>query len=282
MRNVSPKKQVANKNTIPAVAKALDVVRLLATEKRDETTTKALAMRLGVPRTTCYRILRSLIAKDWVQPTANGYHVLSLGLLPLLEPFRRMEHLAELVQPTLSAVAMRAEMTTKMSVRQGDYAVTIARGRSPQPTSVGLPLGGTFHLAYGASGAVLLSQLESDEVSKILKRAPEECWAYQNPQDVLERVKEFQSKGWCADFGKFNPSINTVSVPLKRRRRDILAALTLIGFPQDFHRERLPGLVTMALEAAKQAEKDLQVFGVAEPHSGPLSTQGGASKRPLR
>ena len=72
------------KHTIPAVCKAMELLGLLAAE-RGETTTKALALRLGVPRTTCYRLLRSLVARDWVRPLPGGGHALSVGLLPLLQ-----------------------------------------------------------------------------------------------------------------------------------------------------------------------------------------------------
>ena len=215
-----------------------------------------------------------MIAKDWVQPVAGGYHTLSLGLLPLLEPFRRVEQLAEATQPVLSALAGRGQMTVKISVRQGDFAVTVGRGQSLQPTSVALPLGGTFHLAYGASGAVFLSALQAAEVTRILKTAPQECWAYQKPADVLRRLKEFQANGWCADLGRFDPNIHTISVPVRRGRKQVVAALTLIGFPQEISRERLPRLSRMVLEAARHAEASLHEWGNR-------SSGFGGSREPL-
>lgn len=247
------------KHTIPAVTKTLELIRLLASGIRSDTTIKALSTSLEIPRTTCYRILRSLIASGWAQRSDDGYHTLSLGLLPVLEPFRREQHIAELVMPALSALAYRAEMTAKLSVRQGDYAVTIARGDSPQQTSVALQLGGSFHLAYGASGSIFLSELDPDEVQNILTRAPDECWKYQKPPDVMKRIKEFLAKGWCADLGKFNPNINTISVPLRDVRSEIIAAMTLIGFPHEFRTNRLPSLTKAIAEGARQAEKALRI-----------------------
>ena len=107
------------KHTIPAVCKAMELLGLLA-EEHGETTTKALALRLGVPRTTCYRLLRSLVARDWVRPLPGGGHALSVGLLPLLQPLREVEDLAGAVQPVLDELALRSGLTAKVSVRQGD------------------------------------------------------------------------------------------------------------------------------------------------------------------
>lgn len=259
MTAVKRNQATKTKHTIPAVTKALELIRLLASGSRSDTTIKALSISLGIPRTTCYRILRSLIASSWVQRSDDGYHMLSLGLLPVLEPFRREQHIAELVQPALSALAYRAQMTAKVSVRQGDYAITIARGDSPQQTSVALQLGGSFHLAYGASGSVLLSDLDPDEVQNILRRAPDECWKYQKTPDVLKRITNFRAKGWCADLGKFSPNVNTISVPLRDTRSDMIAVITLIGFPHEFRTDRLQSLTKMIMEGARQAEKALRI-----------------------
>ena len=97
------------KHTIPAVVKAQELIRLLA-EEGGETTNKALAARLRIPHTTCYRILRTLVGGDWVRPVEGGRHVLSLGLLPLLKPLQQVEHLAELVQPALEGADDRQSL----------------------------------------------------------------------------------------------------------------------------------------------------------------------------
>ncbi|MBM3862029.1 MAG: helix-turn-helix domain-containing protein, partial [Verrucomicrobia bacterium] len=227
------------KHTIPAVIKAMELVRVLA-EEAGETTTKALAIRLGIPRTTCYRILRSLTAKDWVRPLAGGRHELSLGLLPVLNPLRQVEALANAVEPVLETLALQTQLTAKVSVRQGDYAVTIARCESPQETSVAVRIGASFHLAFGSSGAVLLSELKADEVAAILERAPEECWEHQGRDAVARRLRELRVKGWCSDLGTFRASCHAVSAPVRGAQGKVAAAMTVIGFPHEVTPARLP------------------------------------------
>lgn len=242
------------KYTVPAVCKALELVRLLA-EAGGETTTKALALRLGVPRTTCYRILRSLVAKDWVRPVEGGGHELSLGLLALVQPLRRTERLADAVRPALETLALAVQLTAKVSVRQGDYAVTVARCESPRETSVAVRLGASFHLAYGSSGAVLLGGLSEPEVDEVLARAPAECWAYQRPAHVRRRLRELRAQGWCADIGTYRPSCHAVSAPLCDGQGGLLAAMTIIGFPHELPPERLDELVRELCQAARRAEQ---------------------------
>ncbi|MCL4194006.1 MAG: helix-turn-helix domain-containing protein [Thermoguttaceae bacterium] len=245
------------KHTIPAVCKAMELLGVLA-EEQGETTTKALALRLGVPRTTCYRLLRSLISRDWVRPLPGGGHAISIGLLPLLQPLREVEGLAEAVQPVLDALALRSSLTAKVSVRQGDYAITVARCESPQATSIAVRVGASFHLALGSSGTVLLSGLSRQEMEEVLRRAPEECWTHQARADVHRRLEELQNQGWCADQGSFRPSCHAVSTPLRDPRGKILAAMTIIGFPQDLSGKKVASSARLLVEAARQAERRLR------------------------
>jgi len=245
------------KHTIPAVIKAMDLMRVLAGEN-GETTTKALAIRLGIPRTTCYRILRSLMTRDWVRPVADGGHELSLGLLPVLNPLRPVELLADAVEPTLEKLALDTQLTAKVSVRQGDYAVTVARCESPQETSVAVRIGASFHLAFGSSGAVLLSALGAEEIEEVLERAPEECWEHQGRDEVVKRLRELKSKGWCSDLGTFRASCCAVSAPVLGPQAKVVAAMTVIGFPNEVTPSRLPSLARALVEAAQKAGRALR------------------------
>jgi len=245
------------KHTIPAVTKAMELVRMLAEEDGD-TTTKALAIRLGIPRTTCYRILRSLIARDWIRSVAGGRHELSLGLLPVLNPLRQVEALADAVEPALETLALQTQLTAKVSVRQGDYAVTVARCESPQETSVAVRVGASFHLAFGSSGAVLLSELGADEVAAILERAPEECWEHQDRDAAAKRLRELKVKGWCSDLGTFRVSCHAVSAPVRGAQGKVVAAMTVIGFPHEVTPSRLTGLARVVIEAAQEAGRALR------------------------
>lgn len=262
-------------NTIPMVNKALELVRTLSSAD-GETTTKALAISLGLPRSTCYRILRSLVAQNWVCMMPEGRHELSLGLLPLLKPLHPLETLAERLAPVLARLAQQMHLTAKASVRQGDYAVTIARCESPRETSVSVRVGASFPLALGSSGAVLSSDLSKEEVAEIVKRAPAECWTYQPIEAVARRLNELKSQGWCADLGTFRPSCHALSVPIRGAGAQVIAALTVIGFPHELNEARLEKMAREVLDAARQAER--AVRDPAERVAAPAKRPARASK----
>jgi len=252
---MSPK-SAATAHTIPMVNKTLELIRLI-TENKEETTTKSLAICLGLPRSSCYRILRSLVAQDWIRPVAGGRHELSLGLLPVLQSLRRYETLVDSFDPVIRSLALKTRLTVKVTVHQGDDAVTISRCESPRGTSVGVRVGAAFPLAYGSSGAVLLSDLSDEQVAGILERTQDVCWERQTRKDVSLRVQEVRTKGWCVDFGMYRSNCHALSAPIHDSQGHVVAALTVIGFADEIPDDNPRELSIAVTAAARQAEAAL-------------------------
>ena len=240
------------KNTIPAVNRAMDLVRILA-EDENETHTKALALRLGIPPTTCYRILCSLIGRGWVQRVASGRHVLA----PLLQPLRWAEQAAQVIQPRLLELAARVRSDAILSLRQGDYTVVIAHGAATQPTP-SLPWSATsLHLTAGSSGAVFLSRCQDDAIREVLHRTPPACWTRQSPEDVWQRINACRAKGWCADHDALKQGVSTISAPLCDEHQKLFAAMTLVDQAHGLLSNRMAGPVQTLIKAARQSEREL-------------------------
>lgn len=221
-------------HTVPILKKAIAILRAVADGKGDSTTTKALAQTLGLPHSSTYRILQTLLAEDWVRATAAGQHEISFGLLPLLQPLSRHELLIETIREPLRQLARDTGLTAKISVRQGDNAITIFRVESPRPTSVNVKIGAAFHLVLGSSGTILMSPLPPPQRDAIITSAPPPCWQNQKPTDITTRLRELARYGRCSDLGHYRTDHSAMSAPLRDRSGNIIAALTIIGFPQDF------------------------------------------------
>ena len=131
-------------------------------------------------------------------------------------------------------LAITTGLTAKLTVRQGDDAVTLVSAPSPKSTAITSRVGSVVSLAIGSSGAALLSALPDAEVNQVLDKAAEDVWRLQDRADVQRRIREARKDGVCFDHGSFQPHIHTLSAPLVVSERGIVAAITLLGFPQDF------------------------------------------------
>ena len=220
-------------HTVPVLCKALRVFEAVAKSTRG-VNTKELAVSLGISHTTCYRILQSFVAQGWLSAKRGGTFELSFALVPLLRPLLHHELLIETVQEPLRQLAVATGLTAKLTVRQGDDAVTLVSAASPKSTAITSRVGSVVSLAIGSSGAALLSATTEAEVKQLLDKAGEDVWRLQDRADVQRRIREARRDGVCFDHGSFQPHIHTLSAPLVVPDRGIVAAITLLGFPQDF------------------------------------------------
>lgn len=237
-----PKTPAKPAHTVPVLCKAIDVFQAVATAN-GAVTTKSLAATLRISPTTCYRILQSFVAKGWLRPGVNGAFELSFGLVPLLRPLLRHEVLIEAVRDPLAQLARTTGLTAKLTVRQGDDAVTIHSANSPKGTAITSRVGSVVSLAIGSSGATFLAAMADEEIARVLEEAPAEIWRHQKREDVLRRVREARRNGCCFDSGSYQPHINTLSAPLHGPGRELVGVVTLLGFPQDFDSAVRPALI---------------------------------------
>ena len=217
-----------NAYQIPVLQKAIRVLHAIA-DRSCEPTSAALARALRIAPATGYRIIQTLAQARWVNLREDGRCELGLGLLPIAQGVQQHELLCQQVADTLAELTAATGITSKVSVRDGDEAVTLLRVNSAEPMSLAVQAGARFHLALGSSGAVFLSTLEDAEVERILCEAPAVCWQHQKPDDVWRRVREARRQGMAADLGGFRPDIFGLSVPLLDGDGRIQGALTLTG-----------------------------------------------------
>jgi len=215
------------------LCKAIQVFEAVA-QSSGEATTKGLAASLRISSSTCYRILQSFVSRGWLRQKEDGAFVLSFGLVPLLRPLLRHELLVETVREPLSRLTTTTGLTAKLTVRQGNDAVTIVSVPSPRSHAITSRVGAIVSLAIGSSGAVFLSALSDREVERILDAAPTEAWKFQKREIVLRRVRETRRFGCCFDGGSYQTHIHTLSAPLCTQSNEIAGVITLLGFPEDF------------------------------------------------
>jgi DNA-binding IclR family transcriptional regulator len=234
--------QARSAHTVPVLCKAIRVLETVA-QGSGNATTKHLAATLKISPTTCYRILQSFVAEGWLRPGVAGAFELSFGLVPLLRPLLRHELLIETVRDPLAQLARTTGLTAKLTVRQGDDAVTLYSAQSPKGTAITSRVGSSVSLAIGSSGATFLAALGDAEVTRILEAAPEDAWRFQKREEVPRRVREAHRTGCCFDAGSYQPHIHTLSAPVHGHARELVGVITLLGFPQDFDPAVRPALV---------------------------------------
>lgn len=250
------KPEGAGIHAVPALEKAIRILTVLAEDGGPGGST-AIAQRLGISQSTCYRTLQTLEAADWIRPTAEGRYVFSLGLLPFVRSLLGLEHAVAALRPVLEALAESTRLSVKLSVRQGHEQVTLARVESSQPLGVTSPVGARFPVIVGASGASLLCGLPEAELDQLIAHANREgWWDHDNEATLRRRIAACRKDGLCDNLGTHPQGIDTLSAPVPSAQGPF--SLTLIGLRGDLEGTRGATARDQLLRSARTAAQALE------------------------
>jgi len=227
--------------TIPSLHKAIAVLERIG-RSPEPVSVKELTHDLKIPPASCYRIVRTLLAHDFLREEPEGGLRIGFGVAKVARAYSEIERALRNVRAPLRDLAEQLRLAAKISLREGEGAVTVLRAEPPSPNAITSPVGRHIHLAQGGSAAVaLLSLLPDAEVEGILASAPEDAWSRQKPQDVLAAVRTFRRTGLACNFGMQHPSIHAMSV-LLRLGPNVQAAVSVVGWPEDFSKAKQKAL----------------------------------------
>ncbi|MBI5425801.1 MAG: MarR family transcriptional regulator [Opitutae bacterium] len=259
-------------HTVPVLCKAIRVLEAVAQSPADATT-KSLAATLRISPTTCYRILKSFVAAGWLRPRAGGAFEISVGLVPLFRPLLRHEILLGAVREPITALVGETGLTAKLTVRQGDQAVTIHATQSPQAGAIASRVGAAVSLAIGSSGATFLGACPDTEVNRVLSAAPPEVWRLQRRADVLQRIREARRAGVCFDHGSYRAQLHTLSAPLFGAAGETVAVLTLLGSPLQLDSAVRSALVRELRQTAENCSQAARLDLPQPPHGAVIGAR---------
>ena len=245
------------KNRIPAVDKTIRLLEALSSGVRAETVTE-LAALLDISVTTCFRILRTLEAANWIFESPEGGYQLSAGLIGLLNPVCRYQLLVDHIGPQAALLSENAALSAKISVRQGDEYVTIYSAIPPSPYSLNSRINARFPLLVGATGIPFLLGFSETDVRLLLKRSPARVWEFQTEERFYERLEECRRSGCIRDMGSYRPDICAYAAPVLDPSGAVVCVVTLVGMPGDFaDEERILTLKNLLLGSIAECRRIL-------------------------
>ena len=243
-------------NIIPAVEKTVAILNCLG-NRNGGATQAELAAELDITPSTCYRILQTLLAADFVRKGAGGRYDLSNGLAPVVRKLSDFTARFGVVQPVLDRLAMETGLGCKLSIRQGRDQVSILRAESPRPMAISGKIGVHFPIVEGSVGAALLSAESDEHLRELAEKTECDIPEKQDPDLLCRRVDKVRKNGWIFNRGSNRWRVDALSMPILDSRREVAAALTLLGLQNDFTEENLPDRVAALTRAVKRIEAEL-------------------------
>lgn len=254
--NASESKQGPRLRQVPAVTRAIAILRLLG-RGGEPRTLKAISEELDMVTSTCLHILRVLAEEGLVKvDTATKRYSLGVGMLALARSVIESNPFPALVQPVLDRLANEAGVTAiGVEVTGLEHMVVVALSRSRAPFRLHVDVGSRFPALISATGRLVAAYSEVGD-AEIERRFKALRW--DQPPDIeawRREVENVRRKGYSIDRGNYINGVALVAVPVLDRHGRLTHTLVAAALANQLSAARAPALAKeLQAEAAALSE----------------------------
>jgi len=226
----------SNKNTIgvEAVNKALEILNCF-TEKNETLTVTKIAEITGDHKSRISRISKSLENFGYLRKIKSGKFKIGHSIPRLYEIYESSFNLKNSIKAELDHISSKSKETASFFVRQNDVRVCIQSSSPNKSIRLQEEIGGKKPLNKGSSGHILsaYNNLEIKDKDKVLKN------------------------GYAMTFGERDPEMASVSVPIFKKKNELLGALTVAGHISNFNKKNCIFFLNILRSSKVKIEKNL-------------------------
>ncbi|SIT45138.1 Transcriptional regulator, IclR family [Paraburkholderia piptadeniae] len=191
-----------------------------------------LSKRLGIPRTTVFRLLQTLESLGFLERADRDRNYrLGVAVLRLGFEYLSSLELTDLGLPLIEALRDQTGLSTHIVIRDGRDVVFVAKAQSHAHvfSSVKVNVGTRLPAHATTHGHVLMGDLSLDELRALYPEKMLERFTKQTPatvEELYERVKDDAARGYAISESSFENGISVISAPVRNDTGRIAAVIT--------------------------------------------------------
>ncbi|GAB3150873.1 hypothetical protein GCM10027258_49600 [Amycolatopsis stemonae] len=167
-----------------------------------------LVDRIGLSKSTCYRLLRVLQEERYLDRGEAGGYTVGSRLVGVAAAVLPQAALYQAARPVLRALADSAGETSTLHVRSGHHAVLVLGAESTaQVLRRAATIGETTPLTRGAAGRAILASLSAAEAASATAHLTDAT-------SVLSGLDEIRQDGFVLSFGANHPGVAGIAAPV--------------------------------------------------------------------
>jgi IclR family transcriptional regulator, acetate operon repressor len=215
---------------LQSVDRALHVLELLASWGAGGVS--ELAAEIGVHKSTAFRLLGALEARDLVeQTTERGKYRLAFGLVRLARRVNIQMELTEQARGLTERLSRKLGESINVAVLREHFAVNVVQSRGQASVVSQNWIGQLTPLHATSSGKVLLAHLDAAERTELIglglvRLTPN---THTDPATLQDELVAVAERGHATTFGELEIGLNAVAVPVRGEDGTVIAALSASG-----------------------------------------------------
>ncbi|WP_220267065.1 IclR family transcriptional regulator [Enterobacter sp. Colony194] len=240
-----------------SVARALEMLELVAASK-DELTITEISKQLGIPKSTTFDILYTLLDKGYLEQANEKQKSFKLGVKLFqtgacyLEqtPFQNVAHLV------LEKLAEVAGETAFLALLNNDELVYFDKVESPNSVRTSARIGSNNPLYCTGLGKAILATLPDEDVKTILARTgglkPITPYTCTDETKFFTILNQARQQGYAIDDREHNAEVFCLAAPVYNLQGKVYAAISVASLYTKIKHEpeKIAALGKMIADAA--------------------------------
>lgn len=241
------------------VDRVMQVLFLLA--EGDPLTAREVAGRLGIPVSTCYRYLTSLLATAMAAEVPGSRFTLGPRCVQLEAAYRKVTEVSTF-HPIMQEIAERAGETVALLVPTESEAICIDTIESDYPLRYTFTKGVAKPMLRGASAKAMLPYLPPERVEDLISGSAE--LDAEGKDRLRAELPIIRSQGYVVTIGEVDRGVWAVGAPVLKTNGRLEASLSIIA-----PLFRVRGLENRLIELTVDAAKRMSSLTALEVHHAP-------------
>jgi IclR family transcriptional regulator, acetate operon repressor len=216
-----------------------------------------VAHATGLPVSTAQRLLRSLVAEEFVGKTSAGY-VLGIGLIGWASAVRRGLTVIDAARPLMEALRDDTGETSTLLVRNGLQRICVAAVHSRHVISQRSEPGEVAPLQSGSPSKILLAW-DPDTTAAVLERGLSKLTgnSITDPATLTGELARVRELGYATSQSENVEGVASIGAPVRDASDRVIAALCLGGPTTRVTTGWLAEHTELVTEAARQVSRRL-------------------------
>jgi DNA-binding IclR family transcriptional regulator len=225
-----------------------------------------LSNKLGLHKSTVHRLLVSLQRGGLVErdPRTRKYRM-GVRLVEYGYAVLNSRGLPQVALPYLHYLADTAEEITYLAIRDGDRILNVLQVPAPHLVQSVSWLG-SASLYSTSTGKIFLAQMGRDRLESYLQRGLASLTknTITDADGLRAELEAVRERGYATSWEEQEEGVNAVAVPIWNTRKEVVAAIAVVGPSYRFTQEKALKTPEMILGVAREIGKRLEppTFGV--------------------
>ena len=243
---------------IPSIANTCAIFQLL-TASRKAMTASAIAKELELPRTSVFRIMKTLEAKGMVRCIGKSYvmgpRLINLGLQVVSQIPER-----SLSVPILQALTKVTQESSHFAILSGTNSLLIEVCDSPHALRVASRPGTLADMHCSASGKVMLAHAAPevrDDLLDRIKFTKRTEKTHTSKESLLPELDEIHRRGYAVDDVEYHDHVRCLGAPVYNALNQVVGVIGITAARSRFPKTRIPEISKKVMAAADELSKKL-------------------------